>query len=511
MAAGWRLSSEPLIFLYTIIFTINYTVIPQFLLQKLCLRSNHNVSECKEVDNLPDQLHKEAATWWFSLLLFSLLPTVFTVLVWGPVTDIIGRRRAMIVVPLVNGTRSFIYILNAYFITAHPAYIIFASFLSSLYGEFQGVVALCYAYMADMTISSLEQRTMRMAFVEASLFLSGIPAGLLSGYLLQTIGFVSVFTLTCGINLLMLLYVVLWLPESRNIHVKNMNNKKNEPSHDVHDRHYGDEPSRAMQRTNVSISGNEEGRHLGTPLLQQSCWKTLNPFHYLLRSFKVVTRSDERAVLLCLLMAFGFTVCAVLGELIVQALYLTHEPFSFTYTTIGYYSASQSLIRGFGVITFTQISFHCWRMPDHLIVVIGLLSSAICYFLIGVVRSAVAVFLVNITGFAIPAATTALRSLVTKQVSECEYGSVLAILEALGAAGGVASNCISLWMYGVTLQFHTGIVYFVLSGFAVMALLIVVVAFCRTSKENHIIHTDDANSEDRCYNIDRKADDKCNK
>ena len=49
-------------------------------------------------------------------------------------------HRAMVVVPIVNGTRSLIYILNAYFITIHPAYLIFASFLSSLYGEFQGVV-----------------------------------------------------------------------------------------------------------------------------------------------------------------------------------------------------------------------------------------------------------------------------------------------------------------------------------------------------------------------------------
>ena len=52
--------------------------------------------------------------------------------------------------------------------------------------------------MADRTVNDLDERTMRMAFVEASLFLSGIPAGLLSGYLLQNMGFVSVFTLTCG-------------------------------------------------------------------------------------------------------------------------------------------------------------------------------------------------------------------------------------------------------------------------------------------------------------------------
>ena len=51
---------------------------------------------------------KEATTWWFSLLLFSLLPTVFTVLVWGPVTDIIGRRRYILKKSLFHFRNSFL-------------------------------------------------------------------------------------------------------------------------------------------------------------------------------------------------------------------------------------------------------------------------------------------------------------------------------------------------------------------------------------------------------------------
>ena len=43
---------------------------------------------------------------------------------------------------------------------------------------------------------------------------------------------------------------------------------------------------------------------------------------------------------------------------------------------------------------------------------------------------------------------------------------------------GVCSNCISLWMYGITLEVYTGVVYFVLSGFALFALFIVVGTFC---------------------------------
>ena len=120
----------------------------------------------------------------------------------------------MLFVPFVNALLAIVYLLNSYFIDAHPAFLLFGSFLSCFYGEFQGVIALCYAYLADVTRDTIDHRTMRMAFIEASLSFAGIPAGLLSGYLLQQIGYVSVFCLTIGINVLILLYVACLLPDA---------------------------------------------------------------------------------------------------------------------------------------------------------------------------------------------------------------------------------------------------------------------------------------------------------
>ena len=99
-------------------------------------------------------------------------------MIWGPVTDVIGRKKAMMFVPLMNGTRAIVYLINSYFVSAHPKYLLFGSFLSCFYGELQGVIALCYAYMADVTVAHLNQRTMRMAVLETCLILSGIPAAI---------------------------------------------------------------------------------------------------------------------------------------------------------------------------------------------------------------------------------------------------------------------------------------------------------------------------------------------
>ena len=392
--------------------------------------------------------------WWFYILTCSLLPSVVTVLIWGPLTDIIGRRRAMLAVPFINAIRSITYLINAYFLHAHPGYLLFGSFLSCLYGEFQGVVALCYAYMADITKDNLDHRTMRMAFLEGSLFFAGVPAGLLAGFLLQQVGYVPVFLLTLCVNLGMFSYVYFFLTE-----------KKALPT--LEDRPFSGEKSVSTEAILQKINAYER-RKFGI----------LNPLTHIKQVVIVVTSSENRCIILPLVIAFGISVCALLGELIVQTLYLQNKPFNLSPKMLGYYSASQSTVRGIGIILVTQLSFRLLNLSDYTLIFIGLSSLISCYFLIGLARSVTTVFLVNIAGFAVPTTTSALRSVVTKQVSNENYGAVLSSVEAMEAIAAVAANGITLWTYNLTLSIYSGVVFFSLSGIAVVALAFVLIAFC---------------------------------
>lgn len=457
MVMKYRLTSEPLIFLYTVIFTINYTVLPQLVVKKICLVNGNNATLYEDEDFISKdiELKKEATSWWFYLLLASLLPSVFTVLIWGPITDVIGRRRAMIFVPLINATRSCVYLINSYFMESNVAYLLFGSILSCFYGEFQGVAALCYAYLADITSTDLDQRTMRMAFIEASLFFAGIPAGLLSGFLLQHLGYVYVFGLNIGINICILIYVIFYLPTNEAISTFSSKSIGDEDGH-----------QRKMQGATIT-----------------SCSNLFNPIAHLQHVFHVVTSHSCRAVVIPIILSFGFSVCAVYGELVVQTLYLQNQPFVFTAQYIGYYSAVQSFIRGFGVILLTQWSYHSARLSDHVLVLIGLISQIVCYISIGIVRKLIPVFLVNLTGFGIPVATTTLRSLATKNVKPEDYGAVLSSLEAMDVIAGVLTNAATLWTYNLTLYFYSGIAYITLAGFACIAVLFLWIGYRLTKYE----------------------------
>lgn len=384
----------------------------------------------------------------------SLLPSVFTVLIWGPITDVIGRRQAMIFVPMINAMRALVYLINSYYMSSHVAYLLFGSFLSCFYGEFQGVVALCYAYLADVTENHLDQRTMRMAFIEASLFFAGIPAGLVSGYLLESLGFVSVFGLNIGINVCILLYVIFYLP------------KDNQPRRTYEN----------LCSDDVAVSSGNKTQKEFTPVT--SCQGLFNPFAHFKHVFTVVLSPSCCTIVVPVILSFGFSVCAVYGELVVQTLYLTNQPFVFSPQIIGYYSAVQSAIRGLGVILFTQLSYHYFNFSDHTLILIGLLSQVVCYVCIGLARSLLTVFIFNITGLAIPVATATLRSLATKNVSSENYGAVLASLEAMDVIAGVLTNASTLWTYNLTLHIYSGIAFFALGGFALLSMAFLLVGYC---------------------------------
>lgn len=375
----------------------------------------------------------------------------------------------MTLVPIINGIRALVYLSNAYFMEAHVGYMLFGSFLSCLYGEFQGVVALCYAYIADVTSDSPNHRTMRMAFVEASVFFAGVPAGLLSGYLLEKLGFISVFALTFGIDVLTLLYVLIYLPDQVVQPAAERTSSRTSLLH-------GDD---SIRETDAVVENIEKNESANASLNDIKYTHLLNPFSHYKNIVEVLTEPRWISVVVPLTLAFGFSVCAFVGELIVETLYLKNKPFVFSAQEIGYYVAVQGSIRGVGVIIVTQLSHHCFHFNDYTLIIFGLISQITCFLLIGLARTPTVVFLVNIFGLAVSVATATLRSLITKQVLPHQYGSVLASIEAVDAIASVLINAAALWTYNFTLSVYSGVVFFGLSGFSFLSLLLVIGCFCK--------------------------------
>ena len=142
---------------------------------------------------------------------------IIGILLIGPISDKVGRRIGFLTVPIFNSLQALVYLLNCVWINSHPAYMTIGSIMTFVYGDMQGVVVLCYAYAADCSKNKFGARAVRMALVEGSLWLSGVPAALIAGVVQTKFGFRSVFYFTLGVNFLMFLYICVAPSKLKNI------------------------------------------------------------------------------------------------------------------------------------------------------------------------------------------------------------------------------------------------------------------------------------------------------
>ncbi len=146
-----------------------------------------------------------------------LLPGIIATLLYGPLSDRIGRKPIMIVIGIAGIANSTLTILLMY--ADWPMEILPAiNAINGLVGGFPGMLTVVFAYTAD--ISSKQWLTLRLGVMEAMIFIGGALAVLLNGQWLNATNcmFPGPEYLYLGSSILMIIYVVTWLPESFTSH-----------------------------------------------------------------------------------------------------------------------------------------------------------------------------------------------------------------------------------------------------------------------------------------------------
>lgn len=96
----------------------------------------------------------------------------------GSWSDLAGRRTVLILPNLGLALQAAVYLVVMY-LKLPVAYFLVGRLLSGLSGDFNAILAGCFAYVAD--ISDRKSRTFRVAVLEACLGLAGILASIIGG------------------------------------------------------------------------------------------------------------------------------------------------------------------------------------------------------------------------------------------------------------------------------------------------------------------------------------------
>lgn len=215
---------EPILFCYIIPGMLSSLAIQNLYLEKACrINLNYSTEICdalnlRQTENYTNEEQEVQRVTASVTLWKNILQTVFPVIVMlfvGAWSDKTGKRKAIILLPVVGEILSYIgIILNTYFfnlpveVTAF-AEVIFPAIVGGGYTNSIGV----YSYIDDITPA--EDRTFRMGLVSMCSSIGYSVGSALSGVLFAWAGYYGVFSVSLSFHLFSLAYGYIFLKEPR--------------------------------------------------------------------------------------------------------------------------------------------------------------------------------------------------------------------------------------------------------------------------------------------------------
>lgn len=214
-------SVEPWILIFAIGHFMELTVVKNVILEKLCLQSDFNISDCMNTTNstIENYLQVKTSTIEMYTSVMETIPCVVLSLFLGSYGDRRSRKVTMII-PMVGALLSaVIYSFFSYFMQEIPVeYMPLAAVPRALTGGSIAAIMSALSFVAHR--SEIHHRTLHVAAVEVAIML-GMPLGALSGGYLYRHSYTIVFITAFGLFVLALLYILIFIhddPTARSLH-----------------------------------------------------------------------------------------------------------------------------------------------------------------------------------------------------------------------------------------------------------------------------------------------------
>lgn len=208
------LTVEPATFLFMFASFLSYPTYQQLLYSTLCghnCSTSHN-STCNKPN--PVQLHYQSETshWILYTNLASGIPTILVSLVYGSLSDLLGRR-LFIILPAVGSVLNSIVVLFVFYIAPKKISLyLIGAVLSGVTGGFSAFNFAVYSYAADN--SNHDNRTRRIGCLEAMTYFGSTLSGFVSGVWIMYQGFGPPYFGILACHITVIFYVILFLPAS---------------------------------------------------------------------------------------------------------------------------------------------------------------------------------------------------------------------------------------------------------------------------------------------------------
>ncbi|NXC51231.1 PCFT protein, partial [Penelope pileata] len=404
-------AAEPVLFLGTLALGLQGPLATQYLWERLgAERGYHGPNSsspagCGNGSGAADPLREEVEAlvshWNLYINLGGFFVGLFSVTLFGPWSDSVGRRPVLVLPALGMALQAAVYLLVMYR-QLHVAYFLLGRLASGLLGDYNLLLAGCFAYAADG--SDERARTFRVAILEACLGAAGMVASLGGGHWRKAQGYINPFWLVLAASLAAALYAAFCLQESV---------KQPRPAKLLTLRHY-----RAVYRL-----------------------------------YMAPERPSSRRKIALYSVAFFLLVTVHFGTKELFVLYELGSPLCWASDLIGYGSAACYLayLSSLAGLRLLQLC-----LEDSWVAEIGLISNIAGLVVISLATTTPLMF----TGYGIlflsMAATPVIRAKLSKLVGETEQGALFAAVACVEGLCSLVSTGVFNSLYPSTLHFMRG-------------------------------------------------------
>ncbi|KAM8975856.1 lysosomal proton-coupled steroid conjugate and bile acid symporter SLC46A3 [Pelodytes ibericus] len=417
---------EPVVALYCFASFASYPLTQQYIYHRLwddefnsSVPNGDNVSQCETNQSNPIFIHqkevqKRASYFSTTLDLSSLFPSLVMSLILVSYGDRHGRK-ASLLLPSVGGLLSSGVYFAASFFSLPLEVLYVSSVVSGLLGSMATFIGGSFSYVADIA-KDIQNKNIRIAFVDMVLGVSSGIAGIASGYFIKELGFKLSFAIPAFLHIINIFYIIFLLEET--------------------------------------VKKSEFQQHV----LTKEGFKEIFSGVYLL--FKNASAKKRVSVSL-LLFAFMFYLLVNFGPLTIFTLYELDSPLCWDSVLIGWGSAFSTFCF---VASFLGVYLFTGCLKDSHIVFIGMVSWMAGMIPAAFAKTTTAMMLVRIPLLFASMPLPVLRSMMSKLVLEDEQGALFACIACLESVTGILTIALFNVIYASTVIWFPGFCFVLSAG-----------------------------------------------
>ena len=410
----------PFAYLQMVAFCTNMYIVPQLLISKVCHKTFNN-TVCSQLGqpkfkSQENHVFSKAAEWNALVNVAGFLPATILMLPLGSMTDLVSKRKILLLPAIASLLSCLINLCSSYFITLHEGFLVLASFIISIFGDVPGSNMLCCAYSVKARSGN---RLVAVVIVLAAIETGLASGNLVANYLARYYGFSSAFLSATVALVIDLLYALIVIPPV-----------------DDESKEYPDEKEYDLW--------NDFKEHT------KDSWLHLVSFVR-----KHIFQSRNNVMLLLLVAAF-FNFASHGGERALLALFLKHSPLNLKADEIGVYLTIYELSRVIGLIVLAVVMSRYFQVSDYAIMFMGAISRMLKYTTLSISTTKLMVYLTTILACPASFMSSAVRAQLTKLADKEEQGVSLSFAALLSNLSVLVMSVGANGLFVATAKIYSG-------------------------------------------------------